>query len=197
MAVFDNISVTNVQEWLFHYSFWNFLSLVIMNNIWWQYEHTVCSERWHFRRRSSAQFDRVLLTRLHTFGHITVKKWKPHHIPGHMTVCLIMALAVKVAFWDTMLCNQVHMYWHFGGMCSFHLHGALFKPEDVNLHCISILPCIHVCIARFNPWPRYSCYVYMYEANSKSKVPYFIPAEMITASSWQAWVLVVHMFTTI
>jgi len=70
-------------------------------------------------------------------------------------------------------------------------------PEDVNLHYISILPCIHVCIARFNPWLRYCCYVYMYEANSKSKVPYFIPAEMITASSWQTWVPVVHMFTTI
>jgi len=33
-------------------------------------------------------------------------------------------------------------------------------------------------------------YIYMYEGNSKSKVPYFIPA-----SSWQAWVLSVHMFT--
>jgi len=39
--------------------------------------------------------------------------------------------------------------------------------------------------------------VYMYEGNSKSKVPYFIPAEWIAALSWQAWVLLVHMFTTI
>jgi hypothetical protein len=60
----------------------------------------------------------------------TVKKWKPHHIPGHMPVWLIMALAVKVAFRDTMPCNQVHRHWHFGGTCSFHLHGELFNPED-------------------------------------------------------------------
>jgi len=119
-----------VRGWLFHYSFWNFLSLVIMHNIWCHYEHTVCSEQWHFRRRSIAQFSRVLLTRMHTFWHTTVKKWKPHHIPGHMTVWLIMALAVKVAFRDTMPCNQIHRHWHFGGTCSFHLHGELFNPED-------------------------------------------------------------------
>jgi hypothetical protein len=30
----------------------------------------------------------------------------------------------------------------------------------------------------------------------KIKFPYFIPAERIPASSWQTWVLLVHMFTT-
>lgn len=58
-------------------------------------------------------------------------------------------------------------------------------PEDVNLHFIRILPSVHMCIARFVPG-RGTGGIYMYEGNSKSKVPYFIPAEMIPASSWQA-----------
>jgi len=124
-----------------------------------------------------------------------------------------MALAVKVAFWD-MRCHVIRYIrtdiLEDCALSIFMVHYSTLKiqvlfsfetlvsiPEDVNLHFIRILPCTHVCIARFNPWPRYRCYVYMYEGNSKSKVPYFIPAEMITASSWQAWVLVVHLFTTI
>jgi len=69
-------------------------------------------------------------------------------------------------------------------------------PEDVNLHFIRILPCVHMCIARFVPG-RGTGGIYMYEGNSKSRVPYFIPAERIPASSWQAWVLLEHMFSTI
>jgi hypothetical protein len=35
-----------------------------------------------------------------------------------------------------------------------------------------------------------------YDRNSKSKVPYFIPAERIPALSWQAWLQLVRIFTT-
>jgi hypothetical protein len=35
-----------------------------------------------------------------------------------------------------------------------------------------------------------------YESNSKSNVPYFIRAERIPALSCQAWVQLVHIFTT-
>jgi hypothetical protein len=37
----------------------------------------------------------------------------------------------------------------------------------------------------------------LYKGNSKSKVPYFITAESISELSWQAWVQLVHIFTTI
>jgi hypothetical protein len=39
-------------------------------------------------------------------------------------------------------------------------------------------------------------HMHMYKGNSKSKVPYFIPTERIPALSWQAWVQLVHIFTT-
>jgi hypothetical protein len=47
-----------------------------------------------------------------------------------LTVWLIVVLAVKVAFWNTMPCNQVHRHWHCAGTWSFHLHGEVFNPED-------------------------------------------------------------------
>jgi hypothetical protein len=37
----------------------------------------------------------------------------------------------------------------------------------------------------------------IYEGNSKSKVPYFIPTERIPELSWQAWVQLVQIFTTL
>jgi hypothetical protein len=37
---------------------------------------------------------------------------------------------------------------------------------------------------------------YLYEGYSKSKVSYFIPAERIPALSWQAWIQLLHIFTT-
>jgi hypothetical protein len=69
-------------------------------------------------------------------------------------------------------------------------------PEDGDLHFIRIRPCVYMRIARFIPG-RDTGAIYMYEGSSESKVPYFIPAERIPSSSWQAWVLLVHMFTTI
>ena len=214
MTVFHNISVTILCARMTVSLFiLEFLSLVIMNNIWWQCEHTVCSEQWHFRRRSSAQFGRVLLTRMHTFGHITVKKWKPHHILGHLTVWLIMVLAVKVAFWDMMPCNQVHTHWHFGGMCYFHLHRELIQPWRFRYYFPLRIWCRSLKMLIFTSsesYPAYMCalpelitgrgrgamYIWM-RAIQKVRFPIFFPAEMITALSWQAWVLVVYMFTTI
>jgi hypothetical protein len=53
--------------------------------------------------------------------------------------------------------------------------------------CACVCVCVCVCVR-------------VYDGNSRSKVPYFIPAERISALSWQAWVsvsTVIHHQTSV
>jgi hypothetical protein len=119
-----------------------------------------------------------------------------------------VALVMKVAFWDMMMCNQVHStdilehpalsifkenYTTLKIWALFSFETLVSIPEDVNLH----FPFLHTCALPDLIPGRDSGAIYMYVGNSKSKVPYFIPTERIPPSSWQKWVLLVCEFTTI